>query len=186
MPPCCCILCYTCLESKSVNAKYEKLGELSVTLEDIQRFRQFESKCPGHPEYRWTFRCRNDHWPSWQGIATSVGMAIAERWLASKYNKPGFELFNYQVYALCGDGDLMEGISMSSFPGGHLKLSNLCWIYDNNKITIEGQTNLAVSDDVATRFIVLGGMSPVSVTPMISTWFHEHFIPFTPPKIGPR
>jgi transketolase len=142
---------------KSVNAKYEKLGELSVTLEDIKRFRQLESKCPGHPEYRWTSGVEMTTGPLGQGIGSSVGMAMAERWMASYFNQPGFELFNYQVYALCGDGDMMEGISHEAASlAGHLKLSNLCWIYDNNKITIEGPTGLAVSDDVATRFIGCG------------------------------
>ena len=142
---------------KSVNAKYEKLGELSVTLEDIKRFRQLESKCPGHPEYRWTSGVEMTTGPLGQGIGSSVGMAIAERWMASYFNRPGFELFNYNVYALCGDGDMMEGVSHEAASlAGHLKLSHLCWIYDNNKITIEGSTELAASDDVATRFIGYG------------------------------
>ena len=142
---------------KSVNAKYEKLGELSVTIEDIKRFRQLESKCPGHPEYRWTSGVEMTTGPLGQGVGSSVGMAIAERWMASYFNQPDFELFNYRVYALCGDGDMMEGITHEAASlAGHLKLSNLCWIYDNNKITIEGATDLAVSDDVATRFIGYG------------------------------
>ncbi|UCE63267.1 MAG: transketolase, partial [Nitrospirota bacterium] len=142
---------------KSVNTKYEKLGELSVTLEDIKSFRQLESKCPGHPEYRWTSGVEMTTGPLGQGIGSSVGMAIAERWMASYFNRPGFELFNYNVYALCGDGDMMEGVSHEAASlAGHLKLSHLCWIYDNNKITIEGSTELAASDDVATRFIGYG------------------------------
>ena len=142
---------------KAVNPKYETLGELSVTLDDIKRFRQLDSKCPGHPEYRWTSGVETTTGPLGQGVATSVGMAIAERWLASYFNRPGFELFDYDVYALCGDGCMMEGISGEAASlAGHLKLANLCWIYDNNHITIEGNTALAFSDDVATRFIGYG------------------------------
>jgi transketolase len=142
---------------KAVNPKYETLGQLSVTLDDIKHFRQLESKCPGHPEYRWTSGVETTTGPLGQGLATSVGMAIAERWLASYFNRPTFELFDYDVYALCGDGCMMEGISGEAASlAGHLKLGNLCWIYDNNYITIEGNTALAYSDDVATRFIGYG------------------------------
>jgi transketolase len=142
---------------KAVNPKYETLGHLSVELDDIKRFRQLESKCPGHPEYRWTSGVETTTGPLGQGVATSVGMAIAECWLASYFNRPGFQLFDYDVYALCGDGCMMEGISGEAASlAGHLKLSNLCWIYDNNHITIEGNTALAYSDDVATRFIGYG------------------------------
>jgi transketolase len=139
---------------KAVNPKYETLGQLSVTLDDIKLFRQLDSKCPGHPEYRWTSGVETTTGPLGQGLATSVGMAIAERWLASYFNRPGFKLFDYDIYALCGDGCMMEGISGEAASlAGHLKLDNLCWIYDNNHITIEGNTALAFSDDVATRFI---------------------------------
>ncbi len=139
---------------KAVNPKYETLGHLSVTLEDIKRFRQLDSKCPGHPEYRWTSGVETTTGPLGQGVATSVGMAIAARWFASYFNRPGFELFDYDVYALCGDGCMMEGISGEAASlAGHLKLANLCWIYDNNRITIEGNTALAFSDDVATRYL---------------------------------
>ena len=142
---------------KAVNPKYETLGQLSVTLDDIKHFRQLDSKCPGHPEYRWTSGVETTTGPLGQGLATSVGMAIAERWLASYFNRPGFDLFDYDVYALCGDGCMMEGISGEAASlAGHLKLANLCWIYDNNHITIEGNTALAFSDDVATRFIGYG------------------------------
>jgi transketolase len=142
---------------KAVNPKYETLGRLAVTLEDIRRFRQLDSKCPGHPEYRWTSGVETTTGPLGQGLATSVGMAIAARWLASYFNRPGFELFDYDTYALCGDGCMMEGISSEAASlAGHLKLENLCWIYDNNRITIEGNTSLAYSDDVATRFIGYG------------------------------
>jgi transketolase len=142
---------------KAVNPKYETLGHLSVTLEDIKHFRRLDSKCPGHPEYRWTSGVETTTGPLGQGVATSVGMAIAARWLASYFNRPSFELFDYDVYALCGDGCMMEGISGEAASlAGHLKLANLCWIYDNNHITIEGNTALAYSDDVATRFIGYG------------------------------
>jgi transketolase len=142
---------------KAVNPKYETLGELSVKLDDIKRFRQLDSKCPGHPEYRWTSGVETTTGPLGQGVATSVGMAIADRWMASYFNRPGFEMFNYHIYALCGDGCMMEGVSSEAASlAGHLKLSNLCWIYDNNRITIEGHTDWAFSDDVATRFIGYG------------------------------
>jgi transketolase len=142
---------------KAVNAKYERLGHLSVALDDIKRFRQLESKCPGHPEYRWTSGIETTTGPLGQGVATSVGMAIAARWMASYFNRPGFEMFDYNVYALCGDGCMMEGVSGEAASlAGHLKLCNLCWIYDNNKITIEGHTDWAFSEDVATRFIAYG------------------------------
>ncbi|HEU4619634.1 MAG TPA: transketolase [Gammaproteobacteria bacterium] len=142
---------------KAVNARYETLGEPSVTLEDIRRFRQLDSKCPGHPEYRWTTGVETTTGPLGQGVATSVGLAAAARWLGSRFNREGFELFDYDVYALCGDGCMMEGLSGEAASlAGHLGLSNLCWIYDNNHITIEGNTALAYSDDVATRFIGYG------------------------------
>jgi transketolase len=142
---------------KAVNAKYETLGELSVTLDDIKSFRQLDSKCPGHPEYRWTSGVETTTGPLGQGVATSVGMAIAGRWMASHFNRPGFDMFDYDVYALAGDGCLMEGISSEAASlAGHLRLSNLCWIYDNNRITIEGSTAWAFSEDVATRFIAYG------------------------------
>jgi transketolase len=142
---------------KAVNPKYEVLGEPSVTLDDIKRFRQLDSKCPGHPEYRWTSGVETTTGPLGQGVATSVGMAMAQRWMADYFNRPGFDLFTYNVYALCGDGDLMEGVaSEAASLAGHLKLANLCWIYDNNRITIEGSTDWAFSEDVATRFIAYG------------------------------
>jgi transketolase len=142
---------------KAVNSDYERLGEPSVKLEDIKRFRQLDSKCPGHPEYRWTSGIETTTGPLGQGVATSVGMAIAGQWMASYFNRPDFDLINFDVYALCGDGCMMEGISGEAASlAGHLKLSNLCWIYDNNKITIEGHTEWAFSEDVATRFIGYG------------------------------
>ena len=142
---------------KSVDPDYEIPGTPSVTLDDIKRFRQPDSKCPGHPEYHMTSGVETTTGPLGSGVATSVGMAIAGRWLAEHYNRPGFEMFNYDVYALAGDGCLMEGISSEAASvAGHLKLSNLCWIYDNNHITIEGNTALAFSEDVAVRFLGYG------------------------------
>jgi transketolase len=142
---------------KAVNPKYETLGQLSVTLDDIKRFRQLDSKTPGHPEYRWTSGVETTTGPLGQGVATSVGMALAGKWMAAYFNRPNFDLFNYNVYALCGDGCMMEGVSGEAASlAGHLQLANLCWIYDNNRITIEGNTSWAFSDDVATRFIGYG------------------------------
>jgi transketolase len=141
---------------KAVNPKYETLGDVSVTLDDLRQFRQLGSKCPGHPEYRWTSGVETTTGPLGQGIANSVGMAVGARWLGQQYNRR-FPLFDYDVYALAGDGCLMEGISHEAASlAGHLGLANLCWIYDNNQITIEGNTALACSDDVATRFIGYG------------------------------
>jgi transketolase len=142
---------------RAVNAKYERLGDLSVSLDDITRFRQLESKCPGHPEYRWTSGVETTTGPLGQGVATSVGMAIAGRWMAGHFNRPGFEMFDYDVYALAGDGCLMEGVSAEAASlAGHLRLANLCWIYDSNRITIEGSTALAFSEDVGARFAAYG------------------------------
>ena len=142
---------------KSVDPNYERLGTPTVSLDDIKHFRALDSKCPGHPEYHWTSGVETTTGPLGQGVATSVGMAIAREWFANRYNKPGFDVFDYNIYALCGDGCMMEGISNEAASiAGHLKLSNLCWIYDNNHITIEGHTEWAFSDDVATRFIAYG------------------------------
>src|SRR5271154_3641254 len=120
---------------KSVNSKYERLGEPAVPLDELKRFRQIDSKCPGHPEYGWTSGVETTTGPLGQGLATSVGMALASRWLAANFTRPGFTLFDYDVYALCGDGCMMEGISAEAASlAGHWKLSNLCWVYDRNKI----------------------------------------------------
>ena len=141
----------------AVDADYERLGEPAVTLDDIRRFRQLGSKAPGHPEYRWVSGVETTTGPLGQGVATSVGMAIAQKWLANRYNRPGFELFNYNVYAVCGDGCMMEGISSEAASlAGHLGLDNLCWIFDNNHITIEGNTNITFTEDVAARFLAYG------------------------------
>lgn len=140
--------------TRAVNAEYEILGNPAVSLDDIKRFRQINSKAPGHPEYHLVSGVETTTGPLGQGIATSVGMAIARKWLAERYNKPGFELFNYNIYAICGDGCLMEGVgSEAASLAGHLKLDNLCWIYDNNHITIEGNTRITFTEDVATRFL---------------------------------
>ncbi len=142
---------------KAVNAKYETLGQPSVSLDDIKKFRQLDSKCPGHPEYRITSGVETTTGPLGQGVATSVGMAIASRWMSTYFNRPGFEMINFKTYVICGDGDMMEGVSSEAASlAGHLKLSNLCWIYDNNHITIEGNTNLAFTEDIASRFLGYG------------------------------
>jgi len=140
--------------TKAVNAEYERLGQPSITLDDIRHFRQLDSRAPGHPEYHWVSGVETTTGPLGQGVATSVGMAIAEKWLAQRYNRPGFEIFNYNIYAICGDGCLMEGISSEAASlAGHLRLDNLCWIFDNNHITIEGNTNITFTEDVAARFL---------------------------------
>ncbi|MDP1569290.1 MAG: transketolase [Vicinamibacterales bacterium] len=142
---------------KAVNAEYERLGAPSVTLDDLKAFRQLESRCPGHPEYRWTSGVETTTGPLGQGVATSVGMAMASRWMAAHFNRPGFDLFGYDVYALAGDGCMMEGVSSEAASlAGHLKLDNLCWIYDSNRITIEGSTALAFTEDVGARFAAYG------------------------------
>jgi len=138
----------------AVNASYETVGGAAVTLEEIKRFRQLDSKTPGHPEYHWVSGVEATTGPLGQGIATSVGMAIAGKFLANRYNKPAYDLFDYNVYAVCGDGCMMEGVgSEAASLAGHLGLDNLCWIYDNNHITIEGSTSIAFTEDVIARFI---------------------------------
>eukprot|EP00932_Pfiesteria_piscicida_P022091 SRR837773.8858.p1 GENE.SRR837773.8858~~SRR837773.8858.p1 ORF type:complete len:720 (-),score=256.16 SRR837773.8858:25-2154(-) len=132
-------------------------GGAAVTLDDIRNFRQHGSRCPGHPEYRWTAGVETTTGPLGQGVANSVGMAMASKWFAARFNKPGFELFGYDIYALGGDGCLQEGVAAEAASlAGHLKLDNLCWIWDNNQITIEGNTSWAISEDIATRFIAYG------------------------------
>ncbi|HEV2098379.1 MAG TPA: transketolase [Stellaceae bacterium] len=138
----------------SVDAEYERLGTPSVTLDDLKHFRQLGSKCPGHPEYHLTSGVETTTGPLGQGIANSVGMAIAANWLARHFNRPDFPIFDYHVFALCGDGCMMEGVgSEAASLAGHLQLGNLTWIYDSNHITIEGNTALAFSEDVAARFL---------------------------------
>ena len=140
--------------TQAVNADYERLGHPAVTLDDIRRFRQLDSKAPGHPEYHLVSGVETTTGPLGQGIATSVGMAIARKWLAERYNRPGFELFDYNIYAVCGDGCMMEGVGAEAASlAGHLGLDDLCWIYDNNHITIEGNTRITFTEDVAARFL---------------------------------
>ena len=144
-------------KTQAVNADYEVLGQPSVTLDDIRRFRQLDSKAPGHPEYHWVSGVETTTGPLGQGVATSVGMGIGRKWLADRYNRPGFEIFDYNIYAVCGDGCMMEGISSEAASlAGHLGLDNLCWVYDNNHITIEGDTSITFTEDVAARFLGYG------------------------------
>ncbi|MGO9202611.1 MAG: transketolase [Limisphaerales bacterium] len=139
---------------QAVNADYEEIGQPAVTLDDIRRFRQLDSKAPGHPEYHWVSGVETTTGPLGQGVATSVGMAIAQKWLASRYNKPGYDIFDYDIYAVCGDGCMMEGVaSEAASLAGHLGLDNLCWVWDNNHITIEGNTRITFTEDVAARFL---------------------------------
>jgi transketolase len=139
---------------QAVNADYETLGHPSVTLDDIRRFRQLDSKAPGHPEYHWVSGVETTTGPLGQGVATSVGMAIAQKWLASRYNQPGYDIFDYNIYAVTGDGCMMEGVSSEAASlAGHLGLDNLCWVWDNNHISIEGKTGITFTEDVAARFL---------------------------------
>jgi transketolase len=140
-------------EVKQADHYGDVLDEPAVPLEHIKKFRQLHSRCPGHPEFGETGGVETTTGPLGQGCGNSVGMAIAQRWLAARYNKPGFELFNAKTYVVCSDGDLMEGVaSEAASLAGHLKLSNLVWLYDDNKITIEGETDLAFTENVALRF----------------------------------
>ena len=155
-----CMLLYSLLHLagvRDVSADGKILSTPALSLDDIKNFRQIGSKAPGHPEYGLTTGVEATTGPLGQGVAISVGMAIAERWLAEYFNRPGFELFTYNVWTICGDGDMMEGISSEAASvAGHLKLSNLCWIYDSNHITIEGNTDLAFDENVAARFAGYG------------------------------
>jgi transketolase len=141
----------------AVDKNYQQLGRPSVTLDDIKKFRQLDSSTPGHPEYHLTSGVETTTGPLGQGVANSVGMAIAERYLANHFNRPDYPIVDHRVWVLCGDGDMMEGISGEAASlAGHLRLSNLCWIYDSNGISIEGSTSLAFSEDVGTRFLAYG------------------------------
>ena len=142
---------------RAVDPDYEVLGETAVSLDDLKRFRQLDSKCPGHPEYRWTSGVETTSGPLGQGVATSVGMAVAGQWLAARYNSDGFTLFDFDVYAQAGDGCMMEGVaSEAASYAAHQRLSNLCWIYDSNRVTIEGHTDLTFTEDTAARFAAYG------------------------------
>ena len=160
---------------KAVNEKYERLGTPAVSLDDLKHFRQLDSKCPGHPEYHLTSGVETTTGPLGQGIATSVGMAIAADWLARHFNRPDFKLFDYDVFALCGDGCMMEGVcSEAASLAGHLRLGNLCWIYDSNHITIEGNTALAFSRGRRRRgFSPMAGTCSGSATPMTASVIAE-------------
>lgn len=142
---------------KEIDKDGRLTGKPAVSLQDIKDFRQIGSKTPGHPEYRHTTGVETTTGPLGQGCGNSVGMAIAERWLAARYNRDGFPIFDHDVYCLAGDGCMMEGVaSEAASLAGHLKLSNLCWIYDSNHVTIEGGTELAFDEDVGQRFDAYG------------------------------
>jgi transketolase len=129
----------------------------AISIDDLKSFRQLDSKTPGHPESHMTAGVETTTGPLGQGVGNSVGMAIASKWLAANYNKPGFEMFDFNVYAMCGDGDIMEGIGGEAASlAGHLKLSNLCWIYDHNHVTLDGPASYSFSEDVMTRFVGYG------------------------------
>ncbi len=143
--------------TRAVDSNYKQSGAYAVTLDDIRNFRQLGSKAPGHPEYRLVSGVETTTGPLGQGIATSVGMAIAQKWLAARYNDEKSAIFDYNIYAVCSDGDLMEGVgSEAASISGHLQLDNLCWIYDSNQITIDGSTKITFTEDVATRFSAYG------------------------------
>jgi transketolase len=155
------MLLYSTLHLAGVRSVNHKTGEvekdLAVSLDEIKRFRQLDSKTPGHPESHITTGVETTTGPLGQGVGNSVGMAIAGKWLGANYNKPGFELFNFRVYAVCGDGDLMEGVAGEAASlAGHLALSNLCWIYDNNRVTLDGPASWSFSEDMMTRFVGYG------------------------------
>src|SRR5580704_7034158 len=142
---------------QAVNAEYERVGRAAVTLDDIKHFRQLGSHAPGHPEYHLVSGVEATTGPLGQGIANSVGMAIARRWLADRYNRPGFEIFDYNIYAVCGDGCMMEGVgSEAASLAAHLGLDDLCWIYDNNHVTLDDNTRVTFTEDVAVRFLGYG------------------------------
>jgi transketolase len=142
---------------RAVNSQGKPTNELSLPMEEIKRFRQIDSRTPGHPESHLTAGVETTTGPLGQGAANSVGMAIASKWLAQNFNRPGFEIFDFNVYAMCGDGDFMEGVCCEAASlAGHLKLSNLCWIYDNNRVTLDGPAEWSFSEDVMTRFVGYG------------------------------
>ncbi|HEX7246356.1 MAG TPA: transketolase [Solirubrobacterales bacterium] len=160
---------------KAVDPDYEVVGQPAVSLADVESFRQLDSRAPGHPEYRWTSGVETTTGPLGQGVATSVGMAIAGKWQSARY---GADLFGFDVYAIAGDGCLMEGVSSEAASiAGHLKLDNLCWVYDNNHITIDGKTHITYDDDVAARFMGYGWnvtrVGDANDTDLIATAFEE-------------
>src|SRR5271163_379313 len=138
---------------RNVNSAGQPTSELAISLDEIKRFRQIGSRTPGHPEYGIAAGIETTTGPLGQGVGNSVGMAIAGKWLAARFNRPGFELFSYNTYAMCGDGDMMEGVgSEAASLAGHLKLSNLCWMYDNNRVTLDGPADWSFTEDVGERF----------------------------------
>ena len=142
---------------RAADASGQVSNDLAVPMEEIKRFRQIESRTPGHPESHLTTGVETTSGPLGQGAGNSVGMAIASKWLAENFNRPGFDIFNFNVYTICGDGDLMEGVACEAASlAGHLKLSNLCWIYDNNRVTLDGPAEWSFSEDVMTRFVGYG------------------------------
>jgi transketolase len=142
---------------RKVNSQGEVTNDPAVSLDDIKSFRQLDSITPGHPEYGMTTGVETTTGPLGQGNGNSVGMAIAGKWLAARYNRPGFEVFNYNVYSICSDGDMMEGVgSEAASLAGHLQLGNLCWIYDNNQVTLDGPASWSFNEDVAARFRAYG------------------------------
>src|SRR5262252_9532468 len=142
---------------RALNERDEVLRDLAVSMEEIKRFRQLDSKTPGHPESHITTGVETTTGPLGQGAGNSVGMAMASKWLAARFNRPGFDIFDFNVWTICGDGDLMEGVaSEAASLAGHLQLSNLCWIYDHNHVTLDGPANWSFTEDVATRFLGYG------------------------------
>ena len=163
---------------REVNKKGEVQNDLAVSMDEIKRFRQLDSKTPGHPESHLTTGVETTTGPLGQGVANSVGMAIAGKWLAASFNKPGFEIFNFRVYAICGDGDLMEGVAGEAASlAGHLQLNNLCWIYDNNRVTLDGPASWSFSEDMMTRFVGYGWhvtrVSDANDLMMLSRGYHD-------------
>jgi len=142
---------------RAADASGQVSNDLALPMEEIKRFRQIDSRTPGHPESHLTTGVETTSGPLGQGAGNSVGMAIASKWLAENFNRPGFDIFNFNVYTICGDGDLMEGVACEAASlAGHLKLSNLCWIYDNNRVTLDGPAEWSFSEDVMTRFVGYG------------------------------
>jgi transketolase len=163
---------------REVNKKGEVQNDLAVSMDEIKRFRQLDSKTPGHPESHLTTGVETTTGPLGQGVANSVGMAIASKWLVATFNKPGFEIFNFRVYSICGDGDLMEGVAGEAASlAGHLQLNNLCWIYDNNRVTLDGPASWSFSEDMMTRFVGYGWhvtrVSDANDLMMLSRGYHD-------------
>jgi transketolase len=173
-------------KTQAVGGGVAAVGPRLVTLDDIKAFRQLDSACPGHPEYHLTSGVEATTGPLGQGVATSVGLAIAERWLGAYFNRPSLDVVDWRTYALCGDGCMMEGISGEAASlAGHLKLEKLCWIYDSNRVSIEGHTEIAFTEDVATRFSAILNVQHVA-TPMTR---RKCWMPSTSPRrnaAGPR